>query len=212
MSGRITVVVADDHPMFREGIARGLQLSGFFEVVAEASTGPEALEAIRTHAPDVAVVDYRMPGLDGIAIVHAVVRDKIPTRILILSATAESGVVFRAIEEGAAGYLDKGASRNEISSAVQKIAKGLTVIPDELTGNLAGEIRMRADRNDTVLSERELQVLKAFARGLSIPDTAKELILGASTVKTHARHLYEKLEVSDRAAAVAEAMRRGLLE
>ncbi|MEU9480474.1 response regulator transcription factor [Streptomyces sp. NPDC048191] len=212
MAARVRVVVVDDHPIYREGIARGLTLSGQIEVVAEAATGREALEAIRAENPAVAVVDYRLPDLDGIAVVHAVHRDDLPTRVLILSATTESSVVFRAIQEGAAGYLAKESRRAEIVDAVLRVAKGLTVVPPELTSDLAAEIRMRAAHDTPVLTERERQVLQAFARGLSIPDTAKELVLGASTVKTHAQRLYEKLEVSDRAAAVAEAMRRGLLE
>ncbi|MFE1226358.1 response regulator [Streptomyces sp. NPDC058759] len=212
MTARVRVVVVDDHPIYREGIARGLALSGQIEVVAEAATGREALTAIRAEKPAVAVVDYRLPDLDGIAVVHAVHRDDLPTRVIILSATTESSVVFRAIQEGAAGYLAKESRRADIVDAVMKVAKGLTVVPPELTGDLAAEIRMRAARDTPVLTERERQVLHAFARGLSIPETARELVLGASTVKTHAQKLYEKLEVSDRAAAVAEAMRRGLLE
>ncbi|MEU5211653.1 response regulator transcription factor [Streptomyces sp. NPDC020742] len=212
MGARIRVVVADDHPVYREGIARGLTLSGQIEVVGEAADGREALELIRTEKPQVAVVDYRMPQLDGLALLHAVVRDGLPTRVMVLSAIDDSAVVFRAVQEGAAGYLPKDARRAEIVTAVLKAAKGMTVIPEELAAGLAGEIRLRADRDQPVLSERERQVLQAFARGLSIPETAAELTLGASTVKTHAQRLYEKLQVSDRAAAVAEAMRRGLLE
>lgn len=212
MGSRVRVVVADDHPIYREGIARGLTLSGQVEVVGEAADGRQALELIRSEKPEVAVVDLRMPHLDGLAVVHAVVRDELPTRVILLSAIGDSAVVFKAVQEGAAGYLPKDARRAEIVDAVLKAAKGLTVIPEALTSMLAGEIRMRAEHDQPVLTERERQVLSAFARGLSIPDTAAELMLGASTVKTHAQRLYEKLEVSDRAAAVAVAMRRGLLE
>ncbi|WP_435271435.1 response regulator [Streptomyces sp. 1222.5] len=212
MGSRVRVVVADDHPVYREGIARGLSLSGRVEVVGEAATGREALELIRAEKPEVAVVDYRMPDLDGLAVVHAVMRDKLPTRVIVLSAITESAVVFRAMQEGASGYLPKDARCAEIVDAILKAAKGVTVLPDDMTGMLAGEIRMRADHDQPVLTEREHQVLQAFARGLSVPDTAAELVLGVSTVKTHVQRLYEKLGVSDRAAAVAEAMRRGLME
>ncbi|GEC10242.1 putative transcriptional regulatory protein NarL [Streptomyces spinoverrucosus] len=209
---KVTVVVADDHPIYREGIARGLALSGQIDVVAEAGDGTAAWEAISEHVPNVAVVDYRMPGLDGVAIVHAVTRDKLSTRVILLSAVTDSGVVFKAIEEGAAGYLPKDASRSDIVQAVLKVAKGLTVIPPELAGDLAGEIRLRAAHSAPILSEREHQVLRGFARGLSVPQIAAELYLGVSTVKSHTARLYEKLGVSDRAAAVAEGMRRGLVE
>ena len=209
---RIEVVVVDDHPFFRDGVSRGLTNSGLITVVAEAENGRDGLAAIAEHRPQVAVVDYQMPDLDGIAVTQAVVRDGLPTRVLLLSAITDSPVVFRALEVGAAGYLSKDARRAEIVDAVLSVAQGRTVVPPELAGSLAQEIRMRAQPAGPVLSERELQVLKGFARGLSIPQLAKELFIGASTVKTHTQRLYEKLGVSDRAAAVAEGMRRGLLE
>ena len=209
---RIEVVVVDDHPFFRDGVSRGLTNSGLITVVAEAENGRDGLAAIAEHKPQVAVVDYQMPDLDGIAVTQAVVRDGLPTRVLLLSAITDSPVVFRALEVGASGYLSKDARRAEIVDAVLSVAQGRTVVPPELAGSLAQEIRMRAQLAGPVLSERELQVLKGFARGLSIPQLAKELFIGASTVKTHTQRLYEKLGVSDRAAAVAEGMRRGLLE
>ncbi|HEX3257100.1 MAG TPA: response regulator transcription factor [Pseudonocardia sp.] len=209
---RVRVVVADDHPFFRDGVARGLVHSGRIEVVAEAGDGREALEAIRRDDPDVALVDYEMPDVDGLGVVRAAVRDGLRTRVLLLSAHTDSAVVFQALQEGAAGYLAKDAKRAEIVAAVLDVAKGRTVVPAELAAGLAGEIRMRAKDSGPVLSERERQVLQAFARGLSVPQVAGELFIGVSTVKTHTQRLYEKLGVSDRAAAVAEGMRRGLVE
>ena len=218
-SGRATgtrtaarVVVVDDHPFFRDGLARGLRQSGYLEVVGEAGTGREGLELIRSTRPDVAVLDYQMPDLDGLDVVHALVRDGLRTRTLILSALTDSAIVFRALQEGVNGYLSKDARRAEIVAAVLKVAQGGTVVPPELAAGLADQIRLRARSEAPVLSEREQQVLQGFARGLSIPAIAAELFLGASTVKTHTQRLYEKLGVSDRAAAVAEGMRRGLLE
>ena len=218
-SGRATgtrtaarVVVVDDHPFFRDGLARGLRQSGYLEVVGEAGTGREGLELIRSTRPDVAVLDYQMPDLDGLDVVHALVRDGLPTRTLILSALTDSAIVFRALQEGVNGYLSKDARRAEIVDAVLKVARGGTVVPAELAAGLADQIRLRAQSDTPALSERERQVLQGFARGMSIPAIAAELFLGASTVKTHTQHLYEKLGVSDRAAAVAEGMRRGLLE
>ena len=209
---RVRVVVADDHPFFRDGITTGLTRSGRVRVVSEAANGREALEAIRRERPDVALVDYQMPDVDGVAIVHAVVRDELPTRVVLLSAHTDSAIVFHALEEGASGYLSKEAGRSDIVEAVLRVARGETVVPAELAAGLAGEIRLRAQSTAPALSERERQVLAAFARGLSIPNVAAELFIGTSTVKTHTQRLYEKLGVSDRAAAVAEAMRRGLLE
>jgi two-component system nitrate/nitrite response regulator NarL len=209
---RVRVVVADDHPFYRDGVARGLVRSGRVDVVADVGDGRAALEVIRAQRPDVALVDYEMPDLDGLDVVRATVRDELPTRVLLLSAHTDSAVVFRALEEGAAGYLSKDAKRSEIVDAVLEVARGRTVLPPGLSAGLADEIRQRARPRGPLLSERERQVLHAFARGLSVPQVAAELFLAPSTVKTHTQHLYEKLGVSDRAAAVAEAMRRGLVE
>jgi two-component system nitrate/nitrite response regulator NarL len=208
----IRVVVVDDHPFFRDGLTRGLQNSGQIRVVGEAGDGREGLEVIVRERPEVALVDYQMPDMDGLAVVHAVVRDGLPTRVLLLSAVIDSAIVFRAVQEGAAGYLSKDARRADIVDAVLRVAKGHTVLPPELSEGLVAQIRLHAQPDVPVLSERERQVLEAFSRGLSIPQTAAELIIGVSTIKTYTQRLYEKLGVSDRAAAVAEAMRRGLLE
>ena len=210
--GRVRVVVADDHPFYRDGVSRGLRHSGRIEVVAEVDSGRAALDAIRRERPDVALVDYQMPDLDGVDVVRAVVRDALPTRVVLLSAHTDGAIVFQALQEGAAGYLPKDSPRSEIVDGVLRAAKGRTVVPAELADGLAGEIRLRAQSDAPVLSQREREVLSAFARGLSIPQVAGELFIGVSTVKTHTQRLYEKLGVSDRAAAVAEAMRRGLLE
>lgn len=208
----ITVVIADDHPFFRDGVSRGLTMSGQIRVVGEAEDGLTALELIGSEKPDVAVVDQQMPGLDGIGVVQAVARDRLATKVLLLSAVTDSAVVYRALEAGASGYLSKEARRAEIVDAVLRVAAGKTVLPPELAAGLAGQIRLRAADDRPVLSEREAQVLRGFAEGRSIPQLAAELFLAPSTVKTHTQRLYEKLGVSDRAAAVAEGMRRGLLE
>ncbi len=209
---RVTVVVVDDHPFFRDGVTRGLSRDPRLEVVGEAATGTEALELIGSIRPQVALVDYQLPDLDGVAITHALRRDGVPTRVLLVSAVTDGAVVFRALEEGAAGYMSKEAPRSELIDAVLKVSRGDTVIPPELTDGLAAQIRLRADSAAPALTPRELEVLRGFARGQSIPQLAAELYVAPSTVKTHTQRLYEKLEVSDRAAAVAAAMRLGLLE
>ena len=209
---RVRVVVIDDHPFFRDGLTRGLTNSGRIEVVGEAENGRDGLEVIAQLKPDVAVVDYQMPDLDGLQVLSAVVRDGLPTRILMLSALVEGSIVYAAVEAGAAGYLSKDARRQEIIDAVLAVNRGRTVVPPELAAGLVSQIRLRAESTRPVLSPRELEVLKGFARGLSVPELGRELFLGTSTVKTHAQRLYQKLGVSDRAAAVAEGMRMGLLE
>jgi len=209
---KVRVVVADDHPLYREGVVRALSSSGQVEIVAEAGDGRAALAEIEQHEPDVALLDYKLPGLDGVAITHAVVRDGLPTRVLLLSAFTESGVVFKALETGASGFVPKEARREQIVDAVLACARGENVLPSDLASGLVSEIRLRAVDDAPALPERESQILRLIAKGKSLPDIAGELFLGVTTVKTHVQHLYEKLGVSDRAAAVAEAMRRGLIE
>ena len=209
---RVRVVVADDHPLFREGLVRALTGSGQVEVVGEAENGPTALELIQKESPDVALLDYQMPGMDGAQVAAAVVRDELPTRVLLVSAHADSALVYHALQQGAAGYLPKESSRSEIITAVLDCAAGRDVLDSKLASGLAAEIRRRAEPSGPTLSAREREVLKLIADGGSIPMIAKQLFLAPSTVKTHVQRLYEKLGVGDRAAAVAEAMRRGLLE
>jgi len=209
---KVRVVVGDDHPLFREGVVRALTSSGEIDVVAEADDGTEALAAIKEHQPAVALLDYQMPGLDGAQVAAAVVRDELPTRVLLLSAHDESAVVYQAIQDGAAGFLPKESTRADIVAAVLNCARGRDVISPALAAGLAGEIRRRAEPSGPVLSPREREILGLIATGKTIPAMASQLFLAPSTVKTHVQRLYEKLEVGDRAAAVAEAMRRGLLE
>jgi two-component system nitrate/nitrite response regulator NarL len=209
---KVRVVVADDHPLYRDGVVRALQASGQVEVVAEAEDGRAALEEIQKHKPDVALLDYRLPELDGVEVTHAIVRDGLPTRVLLLSAFTDSGVVYKALQVGVAGYVSKEARREQIVDGVLACARGETVLPPELASGLASEIRLRATNDAPALTDRESEILRMIAAGNSLPSIAKELFLGVTTVKTHTQHLYEKLGVSDRAAAVAEAMRRGLIE
>jgi len=213
-SGRdkVRVVVADDHPLYREGVVRALKASGQIDVVAEAEDGRSALAALQEHLPHVAVLDYKLPGLDGLAVTHAVVRDGLSTRVLLLSALTDGGIVYKAIETGAAGYLAKEARREEIVDAVLACARGENILSSELASGLVSEIRLRSQDDSPILTDREHEILKLVAAGKSLPEIAKELYLGVTTVKTHAQHLYAKLGVSDRAAAVAEAMRHGLIE
>ncbi|MGA8252044.1 MAG: response regulator [Mycobacterium sp.] len=210
---KVRVVVGEDHPLFRDGLVRALTSSGSVDVVAEADDGVTALALIKTHLPHVALLDYRMPGMDGAKVAAAVRRDELPTRVLLLSAHDESAIVFHALAEGAAGFLPKESTKTEIVNGVLDCARGRDVVSPALAAGLAGEIRRRGNEAQTpVLTPRESEVLNLIAQGCSIPTIAAELYLAPSTVKTHVQRLYEKLGVSDRAAAVAAAMRRGLLE
>jgi two-component system nitrate/nitrite response regulator NarL len=208
----VTVVVGDDHPIYREGVVRALKESGRVRVVAEAGDGRAALEAIREHEPAVALVDYRMPELDGLAVVNAVARDGLPTRVLLLSATEDPSTVYEALAAGAAGYMTKESERDDIVAAVVSVAKGGGYVPPHLAGGLATEMHQRSRGEATLLSPREAEVITMMANGMSVPDIAERLHLAPTTIRTHVQRLYEKLGVSDRGAAVAEAMRRRLVE
>ncbi|MDV6278657.1 response regulator transcription factor [Rhodococcus erythropolis] len=206
------VVVGDDHPVYREGVVRALSESGSAEVVADVENGRSALEAIRNLHPDIALLDYRMPQLDGLAVAHAVMRDGLSVRVLILSVTDDSATVYRALAEGASGFITKESSRQEIVDAVISCARGNNVLPSHLAGALASEIRQRARGDATLLTKRELQVVQLIALGRTVAQIAEELFLAPTTIKSHIQKLYEKLGVSDRGSAVAVAMRRKLLE
>ena len=204
--------MADDHPVFREGLVRAIRLRPELEMVGEAGDGREALEEIRRLEPAVALLDVRMPGLDGMQVAHALKRDGLSTRVVLLSAHAPSDLIYRALALGAAAYVSKEASRDEICDTVAAVARGETRLTPDVQQELVRQIQMRAVDERPVLSPREREVLVLIAEGLSAPDVAAQLHVSPATVKTHLKSLYEKLEVGDRAAAVARAMRLGLLE
>jgi two-component system, NarL family, nitrate/nitrite response regulator NarL len=210
---RVRVLVADDHPVYREGIVRAINERPDLELVGEAGDGSEALDQIKELEPDVAVLDIRMPGLDGTQVLAAIRRDSTATQVLFLTAFMEPDLAYRTVAEGAKGYLSKSAARQEICEAIVTVARGGTALAPEAQEGIAQEIQERERSGGRPeLTSREGEVLGLIADGLSAPQIAKELHLSTTTVKTHLHTLYEKLGVSDRAAAVAEAMRRGLLE
>jgi two-component system, NarL family, nitrate/nitrite response regulator NarL len=210
---RVRVLVADDHPIFREGIVKAVKDRPDLELVGEAGDGRVALEQIRELKPDVAVLDIRMPGLEGTQVLSALKRDGAPTEVLFLSAFMEAELAYTTVAEGARGYLSKEAPRQEICDAIVAVSRGDTALAPEVQAALAQEIRDRErTQGRRQLSPRESQVLKLIAEGHSAPEIARQIHLSPTTVKTHLGTLYEKLGVSDRAAAVAEGMRRGLLE
>ena len=212
MNDRTRVLVADDHPMFRQALMEAVKSRPDLELVGTAENGRVAIEEIRRLQPEVALVDMRMPELDGAQVLNAVVRDKIPTRVLFLSTHTESAKVYDLLAHGASGYLDKTSSAEEVCNAIVAAARGETVLSQSIEGDVLQQIRIRAEDTSTSLTDREQQVLRLVAAGHSGPDIAEQLFIEASTVKTHLQHVYEKLGVSERAAAVAEAMRRGVLE
>jgi two-component system nitrate/nitrite response regulator NarL len=210
---RIRVLVADDHPVYREGIVRAIDERPDLELVGQVSSGREALAEIQRLGPDVALLDIMMPELSGLEVLSALERDGLSTQVALLSAHVDSAFAYRAVAAGARGYLSKQAARQEICDAVAAIADGRTAFAPEVQAGLATELHERqvAERGPT-LTRRERDVLKLVAEGRSAPEIGKRIHLSPATVKSHLQAIYEKLGVSERAAAVAEAMRRGLLE
>ena len=209
---RVAVLVADDHPVYREGIVRAVKERPELELLAEVATGREALMAIAELRPQVAVLDMKLPDLDGSQVLRAINREELPTKVVFVSAYIDSEIVYAAIGGGARAYLSKDATRQQICDAIAAVARGGTVFASEVQTGLAREIQMRSADTDVVLTSREREIIALTAQGLLAPEIGRRLYLSPATIKTHLQRLYGKLGVSDRAAAVAEAMRRGLLE
>jgi DNA-binding NarL/FixJ family response regulator len=201
MPPRIRILIADDHPVVRAGVAGMLASQPDFEVVGEAVDGEEALERARRLKPDVVLMDLRMPVVDG---VHAIrnIRAELPAaRVIVLTTYDTDADILLAIEAGAAGYLLKDAPREELFRGVRAAARGDRA--------LAPAIAARADRS--ALSGRELEVLQRVAAGASNKEIGAGLSISEATVKSHLIHIYQKLGVSDRTAAVTTALDRGII-
>ena len=212
MKHPLRVLVADDHPLFLFAIAHSVNARPELELVAQARTGREAIAAALETQPDLAVLDVEMPDLNGLDVLHAINRERLACRVLFVSGSLDPARSYDLIEAGAAGVLEKDAMPDEIGDALIRISEGETVLAPSVQAALMREVRDRRERTPTVLSPRESQVLAFLAEGLSAPQIAAELGLSPSTIKTHLQRLYERLGVSDRAAAVAEGMRRGLIQ
>jgi two-component system nitrate/nitrite response regulator NarL len=209
---RTTVYIAEDHPVFKEAVARAIKARPDFELAGTAADGRTALQDIRERKPGVALLDLRLPELGGLEIVRAIQRDSLPTRVVVLSADSSREYVYDAIKLGAAGFLTKAATLSEICDTIAAVARGETVLAPEVQSGLVSALRERDQPERPLLSERESQVLRLIAEGLTGPEIGSRLHISSSTVKSHVKSVLEKLGVSDRAAAVAEAMRRGVIE
>jgi two-component system, NarL family, nitrate/nitrite response regulator NarL len=207
----ISLVIADDHPVYRAGLVDAIGERPDLQLVAACADGRGAVERILTLRPDAALLDMRMRDLDGLAVLEELKRARCPTRVLFLSAFEDGELVHRALSVGAAGYLSKETDRDEICDAIVAAVGGEIVVSRTLPGALAGHLRRQADPRRPAFGAREREVMRLTADGLSGPEIARSLGIGATTVKTHLQRVYRKLEVTDRAAMVAAAMRQGLL-
>ena len=212
---KITVMVVDDHPMWREGVARDLTEAGF-DVVATASTGTEALTRAAAVRPRVVVLDLQIPAPTGVEVTARLVKDDPTVRVLILSASGEQEDVLEAVKAGSTGYLVKSASRTELLSAVARVAEGDTVFTPGLAGLVLGEFRRMAEPASSLaesqLTERETEVLRLVAKGLSYKQIAERLVLSHRTVQNHVQNTLRKLHMHNRVELTRYAIEQGLDE
>jgi two-component system nitrate/nitrite response regulator NarL len=209
---RLTILIADDHPVYRQGLERAIGERPELDLVGSCADGRDALEKINQLEPDVAVVDVRMPGLDGLKIVGAVKRDGLRTRVMLLTGYEDSGAAYNALAQGAAGYVSKASDHMELCDSIITAGRGETVIAPQFAAGIATEIQMREASERPALTDLEGEALRLLAEGRTTERIAAELELSEPSMETHMTHLFEKLDVTDRAAAVATAMRWGLLE
>lgn len=206
----IRVLLVDDHPVVREGIRGMLSAEADLAIVGDAASGPEAVARAAELEPDVVLMDLRMPGGDGVEATERIRAEQPGVHVLVLTTYDTDADILRAVEAGATGYLLKDTPRAELAEAVRTAARGETVLTGRLVGKLFTGMRQR-DEAAAALSPREVEVLRLVSEGRTNAAIGRRLHISATTVKTHLMRVYDKLGVGDRAAAVSQAIRRGLL-
>ncbi len=206
----IRVLVADDHPIVRSGLTGLLDEEDDMTIVGEAADGTEAVARATALRPDVVLMDLRMPGLDGVGATQQITASLPSTRVLVLTTYDTDDDIVRAVEAGATGYLLKDTPRTLLVDAVRAAARGETVLAPPIAAKLVSRLRAPAP-SVSPLTPREVDVLRAVARGLTNAEIGRALFIGEATVKTHLLRVFAKLEVDDRTRAVTAAMERGLL-
>jgi DNA-binding NarL/FixJ family response regulator len=211
----IRLLLADDHRMLRESLRRAMEDNGF-DVVGEAADGEEAVRLAEKFRPDVVLMDVTMPVLDGVSATRRV-RDQIPgTQVVILTMHADREVLVDAIRAGAAGYLVKDCSTEDVVDTIRRAASGETALSPELAASMLGEVRELVRQEETgtaepIISKREEEVLQLIADGLSTTEVAAKLYISVKTVKNHLASIYQKLDTRDRTQAVLQAVRMGIV-
>jgi DNA-binding NarL/FixJ family response regulator len=204
----IRLLIADDHPVVRDGLRAMLATQPDMELIGEAATGTEAVAQAQAFLPDVVLMDLQMPDLDGPAAI-ATLREQAPeVRVLVLTTFGTDADITRAVEAGATGYLLKDAPREQLFGAIRAAARGESVLSPSVATRVLGRMRAPAEE---ALSPRELEILGAVARGLSNKDIGRQLYVSEATVKTHLLRVFSKLGVDDRTAAVTVALERGII-
>jgi DNA-binding NarL/FixJ family response regulator len=202
----IKVLLVDDHPVVREGLRGMLAGETDIAVVAEAGSAAEAVAAARAGEPDVVLMDLRMPGGDGVEATMRVLDQRPGARVVVLTTYETDADILRAVEAGAAGYLLKDATRQELAQAIRAAARGETVLAPSVAAKLVSRMRSPVE-----LSRREIEVLRLVARGHTNAEVGRKLLISEATVKTHLLRTFAKLGVADRTAAVTAALERGIL-
>jgi len=200
----IRVLIADDHPIVRNGLVRMVELTDGMEVIAEAETGTEAVERYRQHQPDVTLMDLRMPNMSGVEVITAIRLEFPNARIIILTTYDTDEDIFRGLQVGAKGYLLKDIKMKQLLDAIRTVAAGQNYVPPEVGAKLAE--RMSRPQ----LSDREREVLQVMSQGKTNQEIADELFISESTVKFHVNNILSKLGVNDRTQAVLMAIKRGV--
>jgi DNA-binding NarL/FixJ family response regulator len=211
----ISVLIVDDHPVVRDGLRGMFSADPRFEVLGEAGDGAEAIAAAEKFQPDVILMDLRMPRTDGVTAIRELAKRGVRARVLVLTTYDTDSDVLPAIEAGATGYLLKDAPREELFRAVEAAAQGQAVLSPTVAALLMEQMTLLMGQTrqpaSEPLSQRELEVLELIAQGSTNREAAEQLFISEATVKTHLLHVYAKLGVNDRAAAVAAAFSRGYL-
>lgn len=208
MTEPIRLIIADDHPVVRDGLRAMLDTQPDIEVVGEVGTGAEAVSMVRSLQPDVVLMDLQMPEMDGASATRHIRSEHEDVQVLVLTTYDTDADISRAVEAGATGYLLKDAHREDLFNGVRLAARGESVLSPGVASRVLGRMRAPAEES---LSTREIEVLGAVARGLSNRSVARELHISEATVKTHLLHVFAKLGVDDRTAAVTVALERGII-
>ena len=208
----IRLVVVDDHVLFRRGLIGLLSDMHEFEVVGEAGNGTDALDVIAETDPDIVLLDVNMPGLSGVETLNAMREAGQKTSALMLTVSQDENDLVGAIMAGASGYLLKNAEPEVLRRTLMDVMEGKSVLSPEVTAQVFNVMRRtQSAREREIVSERELEVLRCLSRGRTTTQIASELFISENTVKTHIRHILEKMEVNNRAEAVSRALQMGLI-
>ncbi len=210
---RIRIVVVDDHVLFRRGLVSLLADMPEFEIVGEAGNGLDAMDVVKANRPDIVLMDINMPRMDGILAVQGLREAKIPVKILMLTISQENDDLLGAIHAGADGYLLKNTEPEELRRSILRVCQGQGALSPEVTTTVLKIVaRHQGSETQTLLSDRELEVLTCLADGQTTIQIANRLYISENTVKTHIRHILEKLEASNRTEAVSKAIQFGLIQ